>query len=75
MDRGASVSVYRFVPSENLPHNVMEHTARGGNTDVVYPIVEALARGSSVVQADAVRLLNVPCEGFRCRLRRWARVP
>jgi hypothetical protein len=75
MDRGAGVRTYRFTASTNLPHNVMELTMYGGNTNVVYPVVEALARGQSVAQQDTVRLLGVPCAGFRCRLRRLARMP
>lgn len=75
MDRGAGVWAYRFTAATNLPHNVMELTSHGGNTDLVYPIVEALARGVPVMQPEVVRLLSVPCEGFRCRLRRWAREP
>ena len=74
-DRGASVRVYRFTAPANLPHNVMELSSRGGNTDLVYPVVEALARGHDVVQQDTVRLLGVPCEGLRCRLRRLAGAP
>lgn len=74
-DRGAGVRVYRFTASTNLPHNVMELTTHGGNTTLVYPVVEALARGHDVAQQDTVRLLGVPCEGFRCRLRRLAPVP
>jgi hypothetical protein len=53
----------------------MELTAHGGNTSLVYPVVEALARGQGVAQQDTVRLLGVPCAGFRCRLRRLARAP
>ena len=75
MDRGAGVRAYRFTALTNLPHNVMELTSHGGNTELVYPVVEALARGQGVVQPDTVRLLGVPCEGFRCRLRRLARAP
>lgn len=70
LDRGAAVSAYRFGASDKLPHNVMELTSHGGNTDLVYPVVEALARG---VPPGAVTLLGVPCQGFRCRLRRLAR--
>jgi pimeloyl-ACP methyl ester carboxylesterase len=75
MDRGAIVSAYRFSASTKLPHNVMELTSHGGNTELVYPVVEALARGIGVVQPEALTLLGVPCEGFRCRLRRWTRTP
>lgn len=72
LDRGASVSAYRFTASAKLSHNVMELTSRGGNTELVYPVVEALARGLGVASSDTVRLLGVPCQGFRCRLRRLA---
>jgi len=75
MDRGAGVRTFRFTASTNLPHNVLELTAHGGNTNLVYPVVEALARGQSVAQQDTVRLLGVPCAGIRCRLRRLARAP
>ena len=74
MDRGASVSAYRFSASAKLPHNVMELTSHGGNTDLVYPVVEALARGDGVTKPDVVTLLGVPCQGFRCNLRRWTRL-
>ena len=62
-DRGAAVRIYRFTAPANLPHNVMELSSRGGNTNLVYPVVEALARGSDVAQQDTVRLLGVPCAG------------
>ena len=75
MDRGATVAAYRFSAAAKLPHNVMELTSHGGNTELVYPVVEALARGTGVAMPDMVRLLGAPCEGFRCRLRRWARMP
>jgi len=75
LDRGADVRVYRLTALTNLPHNVMELSSRGGNTNLVYPIVEALARGHGVAQEDTVRLLGVPCEGFRCRFRRLAPEP
>lgn len=70
LDRGATVAAYRFRATEKLPHNVLELTSHGGNTDLVYPVVEALARGMAPA---TVPQLDVPCEGFRCRLRRWAR--
>lgn len=72
MDRGAGVWAYRFTTAAKLPHNVLELTTYGGNTEVVYPIVEALARGVGVVHPDVVKLLGRPCTGFRCNLRRWA---
>jgi carboxylesterase len=75
MDRGAGVRTFRFTAATNLPHNVMELSAHGGNTDLVYPVVESLARGHGVVQRDTVQLLGVPCQGFRCRLRRLAGAP
>jgi esterase/lipase len=71
MDRGAGVWAYRFTAAAKLPHNVMELTSYGGNTELVYPIVEALARGVGVAQPDLVTLLGRPCTGFRCSLRRW----
>ena len=45
-DHGAHVVVYRFPKSLTLPHNVMERSDRGGNTGLVLPVVEALARGA-----------------------------
>ena len=39
------VSVYQFPAELRLPHNVMESTERGGNTDLVLPVVEAISRG------------------------------
>ena len=69
-DRGALVSAYRFPASLKLPHNVMEEQARrGGRTDVVYPVVEALALGTE--PPSTVRRLDQPCAGWRCALRRW----
>ena len=70
-DRGATVSVYRFGNGAHLPHNVMELTSRGGNVELVYPVVEALARGAT--PPEGVPLLDVPCRGFWCSVRRWAR--
>jgi hypothetical protein len=71
-DRGAAVSVYRFGAAAKLPHNVMELTERGGNVEVAYPVVEALARAAS--PPPIVKLLGVPCHGFWCSVRRWAKV-
>jgi carboxylesterase len=71
-DRGAAVSAYRFGAKAKLPHNVMELTARGGNVEVAYPVVEALARGAT--PPSSVRLLDVPCRGFWCSVRRWTNI-
>jgi carboxylesterase len=70
-DHGAAVSMYRFDASANLPHNVMELTGRGGNVELVYPVVEALARAAE--PPTSVHLLDVPCHGFWCSVRRWAK--
>jgi esterase/lipase len=67
-DHGASVAVYKFPASAKLPHNVMEVNRRGGNTEVVYPIVMALARG--MTPPPPVKLQSVPCRGFRCAMKR-----
>lgn len=74
LDRGATVSAYRFRASAKLPHNVMELTSHGGNTDLVYPVVEALARAGLIEPTEIVPQLGVPCQGFRCTLRRWTRM-
>ena len=42
------VSVYQFPGALRLPHNVMETTARGGNLELVLPVVEAMARGAQM---------------------------
>jgi hypothetical protein len=39
------VSVYQFPRELKLPHNTMELTDKGGNLEIVLPVVEALARG------------------------------
>jgi alpha-beta hydrolase superfamily lysophospholipase len=39
------VSVYQFPRELKLPHNTMELTEKGGNLEIVLPVVEALARG------------------------------
>jgi pimeloyl-ACP methyl ester carboxylesterase len=70
-DHGATVAVYKFPASAKLPHNVMEQTGRGGNTEMVYPIVMALARG--MTPPPPVRLESVPCRGFRCTMKRLLR--
>jgi esterase/lipase len=45
------VSVFQFPASLKLPHNVMEATDRGGNLDVVLPVVEAIAMGSRIPES------------------------
>ena len=67
-DHGANVAVYKFPASAKLPHNVMEATGRGGNTEMVHPIVMALARG--MIPPPPVTLQSVPCRGFRCAMKR-----
>ena len=67
-DHGARVSVYRFGASLKLPHNVMEIDARGGNVGLVFPVVEALARGAT--PPKAAELQDAPCGGWRCALKR-----
>lgn len=47
------VSVYQFPAELRLPHNVMERSDRGGNTELVLPVIEALARGGK--SPDGVR--------------------
>jgi carboxylesterase len=47
------VSVFEFPTSLRLPHNVMETTERGGNLDIVLPVVEAIALGTRI--PDSVR--------------------
>jgi hypothetical protein len=39
------VSVYQLPKELRLPHNVLERTDHGGNTELVNPIVRALALG------------------------------
>jgi len=70
-DRGAAVSVFRFPNSVGLPHNIMEIGARGGNPDVAFPVVEALAR--SLPPPPSAELQPIPCRGWRCTLRRLTR--
>jgi len=70
MDGGATSKAYRFSRATKLPHNVMELSSRGGNTALVYPIVEALARQGAAESPEIVELLGAPCDGFWCRLRR-----
>ena len=72
MDRGATPRAYRFGIGAKLPHNVMELTSRGGNTELVYPVVEALARRGAAEAPEIVELLHTPCKGLLCGLRRRA---
>jgi hypothetical protein len=67
-DRRASVAAYKFPASARLPHNVMEIPRRGGNPEMVYPIVTALARGEA--PPPPVQLMSVPCGGVWCAVRR-----
>ena len=69
-DHGAAVTAYRFPVSLKLPHNVLEEQPRrGGKTDVVYPVVEALALGDT--PPGTVRRLDEPCGGWRCAVKHW----
>jgi hypothetical protein len=61
----------KFPASARLPHNVMEQTGRGGNTEIVYPVVMALARG--MTPPPPAPLQSVPCRGFRCTMKRLLR--
>jgi hypothetical protein len=72
MDRGAAARAYRFTLGAKLPHNVMELPSHGGNPELVYPIVEALARQGAADSPRIVELLGAACDGFWCRLRRRA---
>jgi carboxylesterase len=70
-EHNAHVVVYRFPKSLNLPHNVLAIADRGGNPDVVLPVIEALVR--STPPPTAVELQAGPCSGFRCALWRVLR--
>ncbi len=70
-DRNATVRVYKFPAALRLPHNVMEQTGRGGNTEIVYPVVMALAR--SMTPPPSAPLQSVPCRGLGCTMRRLLR--
>lgn len=69
-NHGASVAAYRFPASANLPHNVMEIPQRGGNPDLVLPVIESLALAQA--PPETVRPVNIPCGGFDC-VRDWWR--
>lgn len=51
------VSVYEFPGTLRLPHNVMETTVRGGNLEVVLPVVESMARGTLMPTTATYRFL------------------
>lgn len=70
-DHGAHVDVYRFPASLKLQHNVMEIDVRGGRVGLVFPVVEALARGQT--PPSAAQLQGEPCGGLRCALKRTLR--
>jgi len=67
-DHGANVAIYRFPAKANLPHNVMEINARGGNVEIAFPVVEALAR--SMEPPSIVSVDRLDCSGFRCAAMR-----
>jgi esterase/lipase len=67
-DHGARVAVFRFRAALKLPHNVMEIDARGGNVGLVFPVVEALARGAT--PPKVAERQDAPCGGWRCALKR-----
>ena len=67
---GGTVQVYTFPASAKLPHNVMEVPQRGGNLDLVLPVLEALAYART---PPTVRVTDIPCDGFECVLIWWRR--
>lgn len=69
---GARVAVHTFPASLGLPHNVMETDARGGNVALVFPVVEALARGVAPPQlaGNVLQARRDACSGWRCLLKR-----
>jgi pimeloyl-ACP methyl ester carboxylesterase len=67
-DRRASVAVYKFPASARLPHNVLEIARRGGNPEMVYPIITALARAQA--PPPPVQLMSVPCRGLACEVKK-----
>ena len=69
---GARVAIHRFPASLALPHNLMEVDARGGNVALVFPVVEALARGVTppTMPEDIVERRREACGGWRCALKR-----
>ena len=71
--RGASVSVAFFTKESRLPHNVMEEPAHGGNPEVVYPAIEALAMEGALSAGVRVDPM-AQCAAWRCKLFKLARV-
>ena len=69
---GARVAVHRLPASLALPHNLMEIDARGGNSGLVFPGVEALARGATppAMPDTVVEVRREACSGWRCALKR-----
>ena len=69
---GARVTVHSFPASLELPHNVMELDARGGNVALVFPVVEALARGETppTIQGNILQPHREACGGLLCVLKR-----
>jgi esterase/lipase len=69
---GARVTIHRFPASVALPHNVMESDTRGGNVALVYPVIEALARGVTPPQMSekVLEIHRDACDGWRCALKR-----
>lgn len=69
---GARVAVHRFPASLALPHNLMEVDARGGNVALVFPVVEALARGVTPpkMPENVLEVHLDACSGWRCALKR-----
>jgi esterase/lipase len=67
-EHGATVTIYKFPSTAKLPHNIMEIDARGGNVEMAFPVVEALARSIDPPRTVSVDSLN--CSGWRCAIRK-----
>jgi pimeloyl-ACP methyl ester carboxylesterase len=67
LEHDRRVVVYRFPISQGLPHNVMAPSKEGGRPELVFPVVESLARGEA--PTGGARRLGVPCRGSGCRVR------
>ncbi|HEX4684398.1 MAG TPA: alpha/beta fold hydrolase [Gemmatimonadaceae bacterium] len=67
---GGAVQLYSFPASAGLPHNVMEVPQRGGNLELVLPVLEALAYART---PPTVRSMDIPCDGFECVVIWWHR--
>jgi pimeloyl-ACP methyl ester carboxylesterase len=67
---GATVHIYRFPASANLPHNLMEVAERGGNLDIVLPVIDSVALART---PPTVRAVDIPCDGFECVINWWRR--